>query len=69
MGMDSGSRYLSRSIRVEAARELGLGNWAGLVWNEARIPAGIHDFFGQRRQARYYKVYRINSTRLGINWY
>ena len=43
--MDSGSRYLSRSIRVEAARELGLGNWAGLVWNEARIPAGFMTFF------------------------
>ena len=40
VGMDSGSRYLSRSIRVEAARELGLGNWAGLDQNEARIPLG-----------------------------
>ena len=38
--MDSGSRYLSRSIRVEAARELGLGNWAGLDQNEARVPLG-----------------------------
>ena len=38
--MDSGSRYLSRSIRVEAARELGLGNWAELDQNEARVPLG-----------------------------
>ena len=33
-------RYLSRSIRVEAARELGLGNWAELDQNEARVPLG-----------------------------